>query len=65
MFEALSWYQQVSSGGRYKNNIGGPVDDKLKFQRKHKFVIAFENTATPGYTTEKIIGAFAAGAVPI
>lgn len=65
MFEALSQYQQVSSGGRYKNNIGGPVDDKLKFQRKHKFVIAFENTATPGYTTEKIIGAFAAGAVPI
>lgn len=65
MFEALSQYQQVSSGGRYKNNIGGPVDDKLEFQRKHKFVIAFENTATPGYTTEKIIGAFAAGAVPI
>lgn len=65
MFEALSQYQQVASGGRYKNNIGGAVADKLEFQRKHKFVIAFENTATPGYTTEKIVGAFAAGAVPI
>lgn len=65
MFEALSRYQRVSSGGRYKNNIGGSVDDKLKFQRKHKFVIAFENTSMTGYTIEKIIGAFAAGAVPI
>lgn len=65
MLEALSQYQQVSSGGRYRNNVGGPIADKLKFQTKHKFVIAFENTSTSGYTTEKIIGAFAAGAVPI
>ena len=65
LFEALSSYRPVSSGGRYKNNIGGPIVDKLQFQKKHKFVIAFENTATPGYTTEKIIGAFAAGTVPI
>lgn len=65
MFEALSKYKPVSSGGRYKNNVGGPVADKLEFQKKHKFVIAFENTSTSGYTTEKIIGAFAAGAIPI
>lgn len=65
MFEVLSKYKPVSSGGRYKNNIGSPVADKLEFQKEHKFVIAFENTSTSGYTTEKIIGAFAAGAVPI
>lgn len=65
MFEALSKFKPVSSGGRYKNNVGGPVADKLEFQKKHKFVIAFENTSTSGYTTEKIIGAFAAGAIPI
>ncbi len=65
MFDILSKYKQVSSGGRYKNNIGSPVVNKLEFQKKHKFVIAFENTLTPGYTTEKIVGAFAAGAVPI
>ena len=65
MFEALSDYKKVNSGGRYLNNIGKPVDNKLEFQRKHKFVIAFENTATPGYTTEKIVHAFSAGAVPI
>lgn len=65
MFEALSNYKTVNSGGRYLNNIGGTIANKLDFQRKHKFVIAFENTSTPGYTTEKIVHAFAAGAIPI
>lgn len=65
LFEKLSAYKKVNSGGRYLNNMGGPVSDKLEFQLKHKFVIAFENTSTPGYTTEKIMGAFSADAVPI
>lgn len=65
VFDALSEYKFVSSGGRYKNNVGGSIGNKLEFQTRHKFVIAFENTSTSGYTTEKIIGAFAAGAVPI
>lgn len=65
LFDRLSEYKTVSSGGRYKNNVGNPVADKLNFQKEHKFVIAFENTSTPGYTTEKIVGAFAADAVPI
>ena len=65
IFRALSEYKMVNSGGRYLNNIGGPVENKLAFQRKHKFVIAFENTSTPGYTTEKIVHAFSAGAVPV
>ena len=64
-FNELSKYKQVNSGGRYKNNVGAPVNSKLEFQIKHKFVIAFENTSTPGYTTEKIVHAFAAGAIPI
>lgn len=58
-------YKKVDSGGKYKNNIGKPVENKRDFQMTHKFVIAFENTSTRGYTTEKIIGAYAAGAVPI
>ncbi len=65
IFEALSQYKPVNSGGGYKNNVGGPIVNKLEFQKKHKFVIAFENTSTPGYTTEKIVHAFAAGAIPI
>ena len=64
-FYALSDYKKVNSGGRFLNNIGGPVENKLDFQRRHKFVIAFENSSTPGYTTEKIVHAFSAGAVPI
>lgn len=65
IFNALSEYKKVNSGGRYLNNCGGAVNNKLEFQRKHKFVIAFENTSTSGYTTEKIVHAFAAGSVPI
>jgi hypothetical protein len=62
---ALSKYKEIASGGRFRNNIGGPVEDKLKFQLNFKFSIAFENSATPGYTTEKILQAFAAKTIPI
>ena len=65
IFDELSKYKKVNSGGRYLNNVGSPVDNKLEFQKKHKFVIAFENTSSTGYTTEKIINAFASGAIPI
>lgn len=64
-FEKLSAYRQVASGGRFMNNVGGPVADKLEFQGKYKFSIAFENTSHPGYTTEKIVDSFAAGTIPI
>jgi len=64
-FKRLSQYKQVDSGGRYLNNIGGPVKDKLDFCRGYKFNIAFENSAYPGYTTEKIMEAYAAESVPI
>ena len=65
MFEMLSHYKKVDSGGRYMNNIGGPVKDKLAFDRSHKFSLTFENCSHKGYTTEKIVEAFAAGAIPI
>ena len=65
VFKSLSAYKKVDSGGRYLNNVGGAISNKYEFQSKHKFVIAFENTSTPGYTTEKIVHAFSAGAVPI
>lgn len=63
----LSNYKKVNSGGRFLNNIGIPegVSDKLEFQKKHKFAIAFENSMHNGYLTEKIISCFAAGTVPI
>ena len=64
-FHELSKYKQVASGGKYLNNVGGPVHDKLAFCRKYKFHIAFENSSSPGYTTEKLMQAFAADTVPI
>lgn len=64
-FDKLSAYKPISSGGRYNNNVGGPVKDKLEFQTKHKFSIAFENCSHYGYTTEKLVQAFAAKTVPI
>lgn len=64
-FEMLSQYKRVDSGGGYLNNVGGPVRDKLAFQSRYKFSIAFENDKSEGYTTEKITDAFAAKTVPI
>lgn len=65
MFNALSEYKQVSSGGRYLNNVGGPIKDKYEFQTNHKFAIAFENQQHDGYATEKLVDALAARTVPI
>lgn len=64
-FEKLSEYKKVDSGGKFRNNIGGPVADKYEFQRNYKFSIAFENSSSSGYTTEKILQAFSACTIPI
>jgi alpha(1,3/1,4) fucosyltransferase len=63
-FHRLSKYKRVDSGGRFLNNIGGPVPGwsggKVRFLRDYKFNIAFENAAIPGYTTEKLFEAMQA-----
>ena len=56
-FARLNAHRPVDSGGGYMNNIGGPVTDKLAFQRGYKFSIAYENSRGPGYCTEKIVDA--------
>ena len=65
IFEALSKTGTVASGGKWRNSVGGPVPDKIKFQSGYKFCLCAENTYAPGYTTEKILEAFASGCVPI
>ena len=65
LYSKLSEYKQVDSGGQWMNNIGGKVKDKFSFDKKHKFSIVCENSASPGYTTEKLIQAFAANCIPI
>ena len=65
MIEKLSEYKELASGGRYHNNVGGPVADKIDFAIGYKFSLAFENSGARGYTTEKIMEAFASETVPI
>jgi hypothetical protein len=71
-FHLLSKYKRVDSPGRHLNNmtckaVNGRMwrTAKVDFQRNYKFSIAFENSSSPGYTTEKIMHAFVADTVPI
>lgn len=63
--DLLDGYQTLSSGGRHRNNVGGPVADKLEFIRQFKFSLAFENSSHPGYTTEKLLQSLQAMTVPL
>ena len=65
LLETMETYRPVASGGRYRNNIGGAVKDKIAFSSKYKFAIACENASYPGYITEKIVDAFASRAIPV
>jgi len=64
-FEKLHARRPVDSGGRVRNNLGGPVEDKIAWVRRSKFTIAFENESHPGYATEKIIQPLLHGSIPI
>ena len=73
LFHKLSEYKQVDSAGAHLRNIpqiglaytGDWSADKIEFQKHYKFTIACENSSSPGYTTEKLIHAFAADTIPI
>ena len=65
IYNALSEYKQVDSGGKWNNNVGGPVEDKIAFQANYKFVLAIENYSHPGYLTEKFAQAAQSNAIPI
>lgn len=68
-FHQLSEYKKVDSAGKVLNNIGKPLEyannGKLKFIKNYKFTIAFENEASPGYTTEKIFEPMLMNSIPI
>jgi len=55
----------ADSGGKAFNNVGGPVKDKASFLKGYRYSMAFENTRWPGYTTEKLVEAYAFGTVPL
>ena len=61
----LEKYKSIDMGGKYKNNIGGPVKNKKQFFTSYKFSISIENSEGDGYLTEKIIDSFYSGTIPI
>jgi type I site-specific restriction endonuclease len=61
----LSKYKRIDMGGKYKNNVGGRIKNKIKFLSSYKFSIAMENTEGQGYISEKILDSFLAGTIPI
>lgn len=52
-------------GGKYNNNIGKNVYDKIEFLSSYKFSIAMENSQGDGYISEKLVDSFLAGNIPI
>ncbi len=78
-FDKLSaQYQQVDGLGAVRHNVPGMQPDRFVYDlnqtyndlavqkyRSYRFVLCFENTRCPGYSTEKITSAMLAGAIPI
>lgn len=64
-FPLLNAYKPIASGGKFNNNVGGPVPDKIAFLKNYKFNLAFENLSVDGYITEKILEPFIARTIPI
>jgi hypothetical protein len=64
-------YERYSSKYRYEMQTiipkvyRGKCSDKIKTISGYKFVFCAENTAYPGYVTEKIIDCFVAGVIPV
>ena len=66
-FELLSSYKKIDAGGKLFFNVEEPVPrgKEIEWMSQYKFCLAFENSSYPGYTTEKLTNALAAGTIPI
>ena len=63
--DAVESYRPIAYGGPWRNNIGGPVEEKIPFIAGYKFNLALENSLLPGYVTEKLLEPLVADTVPI
>lgn len=61
----LNKYKKVDMGGKFNNNIGHLINNKIQFLSSYKFSIAMENSEGDGYLSEKIIDSFISGTIPI
>ena len=64
-YKKLNNIKKVDSGGKWFNNVGGPVKNKMEFIKDYRFVLSFENSSHAGYTTEKLIEPIFANSIPI
>jgi GR25 family glycosyltransferase involved in LPS biosynthesis len=74
-YTTLNSYKPVDSAGQVFNTVGdrlfaglgggGGEMKKHEFLKDYRFCISYENNSAPGYTTEKLLHAKAAGCVPI
>ena len=64
-FKQLNKYKQVDSGGKFLNNLGFTVGQKIDFIKDYKFTLAIENSSVPGYTTEKIMEPMTVNSMPV
>lgn len=64
-FQSLSELRKIYSTGRLLNNTGVLVENKVAALQHYRFTIAWENSMSPGYVTEKLLEPLAAGSIPI
>ena len=74
-FKSLDAWKRVDSAGAVFNTMGpglfagagggGGEARKVEFLKDYRFCITYENSSAPGYCTEKLLHAKAAGCVPI
>lgn len=69
LFDEISTIGQIDSCGRFRHNCDDLQtiygDNKLEFLQHYRFNMCPENSNYPGYCTEKIFEAIAAGCVPL
>ena len=64
-FRRLTARRPVDSAGRHFNTTGKRLSDKQSFLQNYRMNLAFENTRSPGYVTEKLVEPLLVGCVPI
>lgn len=65
IIDAVDSYKNITYGGSFRNNIGGPVSEKIPFISRFKFNLALENSNVEGYVTEKLYEPLLINTVPI
>jgi hypothetical protein len=61
----LQRYIEVDCLGNCLRNKNTHVGDKIEFMKDYKFVMGFENSSHPGYSSEKLIDGFISKTIPL